>query len=427
MGLIKAAVGAIGSTLHDQWKEALRCEEMGTEILMKKVTTSNGVISNGSTVIVAPGQCAIIFDNGRIIDATAEEGIYTFDSSSTPSFFAGQFGPVFKEMWQRFTYNGATAKQQAVFFFNLHEIPGATFGTSSPLDFSDWSRPTPNQMCPGTFQPLLVSIKCHGTYTLKIENPALFMQEIAGTADEFRVDELTSMNTSWGMQLKSEAEEVFSEVVQELGTQQEPIPVEKLGALRTEIKDVIEKRDFKQGCAGRGIKIVNFNIKGVAVTDDSKQAIKQYQLASNSMMQQGTLVGAYANAVQDAANNSNGAANGFMGIGMMNMASNGMMGAVTQGPWQNTQGAVATPAQGTTVNTKPQQQEQAEPANTPKEEIVKPQTNTKWMCPNCQKEVESKFCSDCGAKRPEARNCSKCGYSLKPGNKFCPECGNPVE
>ena len=25
MGLIKAAVGAIGSTLHDQWKEAIRC------------------------------------------------------------------------------------------------------------------------------------------------------------------------------------------------------------------------------------------------------------------------------------------------------------------------------------------------------------------------------------------------------------------
>ena len=29
MGLIKAAVGAIGSTLHDQWKEAIRCEDMG--------------------------------------------------------------------------------------------------------------------------------------------------------------------------------------------------------------------------------------------------------------------------------------------------------------------------------------------------------------------------------------------------------------
>ena len=112
MGLIKAAAKAIGSTLEDQWKEAIRCEDMANDILMMKKTTPTGVISNKSTLIVAPGQCAIIYDNGKVIDATAEEGVYTFDESSTPSFFAGQFGAVFKEMWQRFTYNGATAKEQ---------------------------------------------------------------------------------------------------------------------------------------------------------------------------------------------------------------------------------------------------------------------------------------------------------------------------
>ena len=73
MGLIKAAKNAIGSTLHDQWKEAIRCEDLGNEILMKKITTPQGVISNKSTIIVAPGQCAIVYDNGRVIDATAEE------------------------------------------------------------------------------------------------------------------------------------------------------------------------------------------------------------------------------------------------------------------------------------------------------------------------------------------------------------------
>ena len=88
MGLIKAAVGAVSSTFKDQWKEAIRCEDLGNDILMMKKTTPNGVISNKSTIIVGPGQCAVIYDNGRIIDATAEEGFYTFDSSSTPSFFA---------------------------------------------------------------------------------------------------------------------------------------------------------------------------------------------------------------------------------------------------------------------------------------------------------------------------------------------------
>ena len=143
MGLIKAAKDAIGGTLHDQWKEAIRCEDMTNDILMVKKTTDTGVITNKSTIIVAPGQCAVIYDNGRVIDATAEDGFYTFDDSSSPSFFAGQFGAVFKEMWERFTFDGATAKEQAVFFFNIKEIIDNKFGTPVPIPFSDWSHPIP--------------------------------------------------------------------------------------------------------------------------------------------------------------------------------------------------------------------------------------------------------------------------------------------
>lgn len=147
-------------------------------------TTSSGVITNKSTIIVGPGQCAIIYDNGKVIDATAEEGFYTFDESSSPSFFAGQFGAVFKEMWQRFTYNGKTAKQQAVFFFNTKEIIENKFGTKTPVPFQDWSRSMMNEMN-GRELPLSLNIRCYGTYTFKITNPALFMNEIAGTADVF--------------------------------------------------------------------------------------------------------------------------------------------------------------------------------------------------------------------------------------------------
>ena len=422
MGLIKAATSAIGSTLHDQWKEALRCEEMGSDILMKKVTTPNGVISNGSTVIVGPGQCAIIYDNGRVIEATAEEGIYTFDASSTPSFFAGQFGDVFKEMWQRFTYNGASAKQQAVFFFNLHEIPGATFGTSHPIEFSDWTRKIPNAMCPGEFQPLLVSIRSHGTYTIQITDPALFMQEIAGVADVFRADELFGIDSKWGMQMRSEAEEVLSEVVQEIGTQEKPISVEKLGALRSEIKDIIAERDFKQGVEKRGIKIVNFNIKGVVLTEEAKKAVQDYQLASNSMMQQGKLVGSYANAVEGAANNANGAANGFMGIGMMNMASNGIVGGAAAGPWTNqAPGSVAQPAQ-------PVQQPQQQPAQSTQAVVSTPvATSEEWECPSCKVKCSGKFCQECGTKKPEVKKCANCGKVLGENEKFCSECGTKAE
>ena len=89
MGLIKAAGKAVSTTLKDQWKEFIKCENMDNNTLMIKKTTENGVITKKSAIEVAPGQIAVIFQSGKILDDTAEEGIYTFDESSSPSFFAG--------------------------------------------------------------------------------------------------------------------------------------------------------------------------------------------------------------------------------------------------------------------------------------------------------------------------------------------------
>ena len=112
MGLIKAAVDAVSTTLGDQWEDYINCDSLDNDTLVVKKTTKTGQISAKSRIQVNPGQVAIIFDSGKILDATAEEGIYTFDASTSPSLFAGQFGEVFKEAWQRFTYNGAPAKEQ---------------------------------------------------------------------------------------------------------------------------------------------------------------------------------------------------------------------------------------------------------------------------------------------------------------------------
>ena len=389
MGLIKAAVGAIGSTMQDQWKEAIRCENMPNDVLMVKKTTPNGVISNGSTIIVAPGQCAIIYDNGRVIDATAEEGTYTFDSSSTPSFFAGQFGAVFKEMWQRFTYNGATAKQQAVFFFNTKEIVDNRFGTPVPIPYQDWSHPIPNQMT-GTVTPLRVNVRCFGKYTFRISNPALFMNTMAGTADIYKKDLVIE-------QIRTEVIASFQNVLNELGNSEHKVPVLELSSQTDEIKEIMDERVFDEKIRERGITLVGFAVEPVTLDEESEKKIDDYELSSNSYMQQGRLVGAYADAVKGAANNSNGAAQGFMGIGMMNMATGGMMGGVAQGPWQN---------QNNQQPTQPTQPVQEQPAPEAKqEEQVQEQQ---------QEASKAKFCTECGEKVDgDAKFCSKCGNKLK--------------
>lgn len=382
MGLIKSAASAIGSTMHDQWKEAIRCEDLGNEILMMKKTTPTGVITNKSTIIVAPGQCAIIYDNGKVIDATAEEGIYEFDSSSSPSFFAGQFGDVFKEMWQRFTYDGATSKQQAVFFFNIKEIMDNKFGTPAPIPFQDWSHAIPNQMT-GEKIPLRVEIKCFGKYTFKISNPALFMSEIAGVADVYKKEDVVE-------QIRTEVMAVFQNVTNELGNSKYKVPVLEMPSYTDEIKQMMDVAVYDENTKRRGLTITGFSVESVTLTEESEKKIDEYELSANSYMQQGRLVGAYADATQKAAENANGAANGFMGIGMMNMASGNVVGGATTGPWANNPQPVT------------QQNQQNSTQLTNAQAQVNGETEEKWVCEcGVENPGKFKFCGACGKKRPE--------------------------
>ena len=85
MGLIRAAMGAAGGTLADQWKEYFYCDAIPENVLavkgQKKTArrSSNrhgddNVITDGSVIAVADGQCMLIVDQGKIVDMCAETG-----------------------------------------------------------------------------------------------------------------------------------------------------------------------------------------------------------------------------------------------------------------------------------------------------------------------------------------------------------------
>ena len=401
MGLIKAAVSSVSGTLSDQWEDLIKCEDMGNDTLMVKKTTKSGQISKNSRIIVAPGQVAVIYDSGSVLDATAEEGVYNFDQSSSPTFFAGQFGAVFKEMWQRFTYGGTPAKEQAVFYFNIKEIKDNKFGTGTPIPFQDWSHPIPNQMT-GSITPLSVKVRCYGTYTFKIADPATFMRNHAGTADTVSKDTITE-------QMRSEVVASFQNVLNELGTSEHKTPVLELPSNTDEIKETMDGKVFDKPIRERGLQLVGFAVESVSLDEDSQKKIDNYELSSNGFMQQGSLVGSYGRAVEDAANNANGAGVGLMGVGMMNMASGGAIGGVAAGAFNN--GGYKA---GETID--PYAKGDAAKAGVP--------------CPKCGTLVTGKFCPECGTKleeeaKPEEKKCPKCGAPAT--SKFCQECGTKIE
>ena len=396
MGLIKAIVNSPLSTIRDTWLDLIKCDDMGMDTLMVKVTTKTGQISKNSRILVAPGQVAVIYDSGAVVDATAEEGVYNFDASTSPSFFAGQFGPVFKEMWERFKYGGNRNKEQAVFYFNIKEILDNKFGTPAPIPYQDWSHAIPNQMT-GSLIPLSVNVKCFGKYTFMLDDVGIFMRNHAGTADVVKKQNLIE-------QMRSEVIASFQNVLNELGNSKYKTPVLELPSYTDEIKQIMDERVFDEPIRNRGIRLVSFTVESVTLDNESQAKITEYEHNANSMMQQGRVL----DAMNKAAENPGGAAGAFMGLGMMNMGSGGMTGGVMQNVFNN-----------------PGQQQQYDPYAQQGQGGV-PHQGVK--CPNCGTTVTGKFCPECGTPAPQPaakRRCPKCG--TESDGKFCPECGTPME
>ena len=150
MGLIKAALGAAGGTLADQWKEFFYCDAIDNDVLAVKgqkrtskrssnTKGSDNIITTGSGIAVADGQCMMIVEQGKIVDICAEPGEYTYDASTEPSIFSGNLGDAimntFHTIGKRFTFGGDTGKDQRVYYFNTKELVDNKFGTPNPIPF----------------------------------------------------------------------------------------------------------------------------------------------------------------------------------------------------------------------------------------------------------------------------------------------------
>ena len=437
MGLIKAGVGALGGTLADQWKEFFYCEALDKEVLAVKgqkrisgrssnTKASDNIITKGSGIAVADGQCMMIVEQGKVVEFCAEPGEFTYDSSTEPSLFAGSLGSsiidTFKTIGKRFTYGGDTGKDQRVYYFNTKELIDNKFGTANPVPF----RVVDTKIG----LDIDVSVRCSGVYSYKIADPLLFYTNVCGNiSGEYRREELDS-------QLK---QEFISALQPALGRLSEmEMRPNQIVLHTTELEDAMNAALSSKWGETRGLKVVSIALGSVTLPDEDADMIKQAQRSAimrDPTMAAATLVGAQADAMKAAASNSSGAMTGFMGMGM----------AMNAGGAMNAQNLYAMGQQNQQAQAQAQAQAAgaaAAAANTWKCSCgtentgkfcsncgaEKPEEG--WKC-SCGKVNTGKFCTDCGAKRPAGApvyRCDKCGWTPEdPHNppKFCPECGDP--
>ncbi|MBQ6862660.1 MAG: SPFH domain-containing protein [Clostridia bacterium] len=459
MGLIRAGIGAVGSVLADQWKEFFTCDSISSDVLFVKgqknvsgrssnTKGSDNVITNGSGIVVADGQCMIIVDQGKIVEFCAEPGQFTYNSSTEPSLFTGKLSESIKETFKlvgkRFTYGGDTARDQRVYYFNTKEITGNMFGTPSPIPFRviiDAKRDIDYD----------ITIRCNGMFSFKIIDPLLLYTGVMGNVrDEYTKDELL-------VHLKSDfinsLQPAFARL-SAMGVRYSDIPAHTMD-LCDEMNSILSAKWQK----GRGLTLVDvtFNALNAPKEDEDEiQRIKKSIIMSDPMLAGGYQTTGMTDAAMNAANNPNGAVNAFMGMGMAgNMMGNtaqlfqqGMQqqqymaqqqpAAPAADGWKCSCGATATGNFCPNCGSKkpaPVQGWQCSCGATatgnfcPECGSKKPEPVQGWTCA-CGTVNQGKFCMNCGTKKPEAAplyKCDKCGWTPEdPHNppKFCPQCGD---
>jgi len=413
MGLIKAAVSATGSVFADQWKEFFYCDALPVDVLVKKgqkrtgkrssnTKGSDNIISNGSVIAVADGQCMLIVEQGKVVEVCAEPGEFVYDSSTEPSLFAGKLGKsiidTFKTIGKRFTFGGDTGKDQRVYYFNTKEIIGNKFGTPSPIIFEVINK--------RIGMSRTVNVRCNGVYSYTISNPLLFYTKVCGNVEnEYTRDQIDS-------QLKTEFVSALQPAFGALAEQE--LRPAQIPAKVNELKIAMNEALKLEWVDSRGITVEKIALNPITLADEDMKKIQEMEdsasYGSNPFMMAGRMTTATANAMETAAGNTAGAMTGFMGMGMAGGAMGGGFNAA-----QNFYN----------MGMQQQQMMQQQAAQQQAQQPTPPaQTADGWTC-SCGASVNGKFCPDCGSKKPEPKNAWKCSCGASVTGKFCPECGSP--
>ena len=454
MGLFKAAAGAVGGVLADQWREYFYCENLTPDVLVTKgqkrisskgrssnTSGEDNIITNGSIIAVNDGQCMIIVEQGKVVDVCAEPGEFVYDTSTEPTIFDGGLDnvkAVFSRIGKRFTMGGDTGKDQRVYYFNTKEIVGNKYGTPSAVPYRVVDKNVGLDMD--------IAIRCFGEYSYKVVNPVLFYTNVCGNVEEdYRRQEIDS-------QLKTELltalQGAFAKI-SDMGIRYSALPghtTEMANALNQVLSD--KWRDL------RGLAIVSFGVSSVKASEEDEKMIKELQRNAafrDPTLAAANLTAAQADAMKLAAQNSGGmgAAFGFMGMNMANQAGGmnaanlyamgqNQQGGYPQGPGpqgypqgpgpQGPQGGPGGAAAGWTCSC-------GQSGNTGKFcsscGKPKPEAAAGWTCPKCGAVNQGRFCAQCGTPKPAGEplyKCDKCGWvppDPKNPPKFCPQCGDP--
>lgn len=397
MGLIKATMSSISSGLGDQFKEFIVCPEITNNVLIQRGfvkhgvgnnTPSEGIITNGSAIVVPEGMCMLLIDNGAIVEFAAESGIYKYDKSTEPTIFEGGFFKGTKEtvktIGTRITYGGQTAHDQRVYYINTKVITGNKFGSPQPKKITDEKYG-------------MLEVTFFGEYAFQVVDPARLISSVIGTnaKDTITYDEVV------GSQLKTKFLEQITQAIS-IVMRKEKVSFGDMGMYGGDISDEMNRCLDEEWRQNYGLEITDVAIGDINLTDESMRRVNRIDDAtifSNKNLQSGLMADSMSEAMKNAASNSGGSMMGFLGLNMASKAFDGVMNAMNNmvDEASTLMNETNQPEPGTIfkkevyVNGK-----KVSESDIPTEEDLK--SLTKNFCSNCGAIAGGNFCSNCGTK-----------------------------
>ncbi|MDR2565498.1 MAG: SPFH domain-containing protein [Bifidobacteriaceae bacterium] len=394
MGLIRAAMGAVGGALADQWIDAIgvpgdlvkqdtlliRGQALRQDGRSSNVKGTADVITNGSRIVVPTNTALLLVDGGQVVDVSTEPGYYTVDNAAQPSVFVGQWGDSVRQAWERFKFGGTTPQQQVALFITQREIRDIKFGTKQAIQYFD------------TFYNSELFLRTFGSFTILINNPVLFFANVYDKAsprvnfsdihEQFLTEFMAKLTTAIA-QLSGQGVRVSS--------------VQQHQGLLSQVMSQLLDADWTQG---RGIEILQVAVESISYTDESRELINlrnRGAMLSDPAIQRGYVAGTVADALHEAGANPEGGAGGMLGIGFAGGAAGGLFG-----------GPIVPPAPGA-----PAVPPNQPPPGTPVAPVapVAPAAAAPAAA-GAQTASGPRFCPDCGTPTTGTKFCGNCGRQL---------------
>lgn len=320
-------------------------------------------INNKSTLTVKESQCAIFVHKGQIADVFGP-GLYDLGTDIFPilSKLAG---------WK---YGFQTPITCDIYYINTKQFTNIQWGTKNPIMMSD-----------SRFG--MVRVRAFGTFSYKVDDPAVFLKELFGTNSTFVTDDINDF-------LKSMLLSCFADSLGE-----SKVSALDLAANTLEFNEIV-KGSVQNKFNELGLKLVNLFIENMSLPEEVTKAMDERTKLGILGDSTDTLMKVSAAEAMKTAAANQGVGGAFMagGVGMGAGVGIGAIMANAMAGSNNQNNGNANNAAGGTV------------------------------CPSCGKSVPagSKFCPECGKAMSATKFCPECGAKVSAGAKFCPECGKKL-